>query len=131
MSGGNINCGSFQAGDKSGSAFEGVLNEIKSSIESLASELFQQLESEEYVLITQERIPELSSVLQEYRKELIRDIGHEDFAMEIEREESAGMNSIDAKWGESKGWRLYCVNELLGACAVSLKEDQPICIVFS
>ena len=131
MAGGNIHCGSYEASDKSGSAFEGVIKEIRSSIEEIAEDFDRQLDDAEYVLIQPEQAHELIKVLSSYRSRLIKEIGNEDFNQEILREENAGMDPVEAKWGKSRGWRLYCTNDLLGACQTSIRENEPVCIAFS
>jgi hypothetical protein len=131
MAGGNIHCGTFEAADKSGSAFEGVIKEIRSSIESIAEDFARQLDEGEYVLISPLMAKNLIEVLDIYLILLIKEIGNDDCHQEILREENAGMDPVDAKWGESRGWRLYCVTDLLGACRTSINENEPVCIAFS
>lgn len=131
MAGGSIHCGSFVSGDKSGSAFEGVLKDMRVLIPEIAEEIDRQLEEGEYVLIEPGEVKKLIEPLTNYRLKLVEEIGHDKFDQEISREEEAGMDSVSGKWGESRGWRLYCVNDLLGACQTSLKEMEPVCIVFS
>lgn len=131
MAGGNIHCGSYESGDKSGSAFEGVLKDIRAHVQEIAEDIERQLEEGEYVLIEVAEVKKLIEPLTNYRDNLIEEIGHDNFDKEIAREEEAGMDPVDGKWGESRGWRLYCVNDLLGACQTSLKENEPVCIAFS
>ncbi len=131
MAGGNIHCGTYEARDKSGSAFEGVLKEVRASIFDLATEIDRQLEENEYVLLSTEQAKQLIEPLNDYHNRLIEEIGHDDFNREIQREEDEGMNPVDAKWGVSRGWRLYCVIDLLGACRTSVNENEPVCIAFS
>ncbi|MBL4900908.1 MAG: hypothetical protein JKX76_14960 [Colwellia sp.] len=131
MAGGNIHCGTYEAAEKSGSAFEGVIDEIRSSIEVIAENFDRQLEEGEYVLILPKQAKKLIETWSNYRSHLINEIGNEDFDQEILREENAGMDPVDAKWGKNRGWRLYCVTDLLGACQAYIRENEPVCIAFS
>ncbi len=131
MAGGNIHCGSFKAGDKSGSAFEGVIKDIRNKIEEIAEDIDQQLDENEYVLLSKDQAETLLVPLEEYINSLVAEIGHESWNLEIENEEKAGMDPVEGKWGLSRGWRLYCAEDLLGACQTSLSENEPVCIAFS
>jgi hypothetical protein len=131
MAGGNIHCGSFEASDKSGSAFEGVIKDIRLEIYEIAEDIDQQLDSQEYVLLSTEQAAALTVPLEKYINYLVAQIGHDNCELEIENEEKAGMDSIEGKWGLSSGWRLYCAKNLLGACKTSLLENEPVCIAFS
>lgn len=131
MSGGNINCGSFQGEDKSGSAFEGVLNDITHLNGQLIEDIRAGLEEAEYVLISEQQAELLVPMLRKYRDQLISKIGHDNWAREVQAEEEAGMDPVTGKWGESCGWRLYCANNLIKACEASAADHEPICVVFS
>jgi hypothetical protein len=131
MAGGNISCGSFQGEDKSGSAFEGVLNDITHLDGSLIEDIRSGLEEAEYVLISEQQAELLLPMLLKYRDQLISQIGHENWGREVQTEEEAGMDPVAGKWGESRGWRLYCANNLIKACQASADENESICVVFS
>ena len=130
MAGGNIYCGTFESRDKSGSAFSGVLESIRPSIQKLALNIDEQLKDQEYVVFSVEQAKGLIPVLTKYRDDLIKEIGHDDFDKEIYREESEGMDPVNGKYGLSRGWKLYCVNDLIIACETSIDENQEIGIVF-
>jgi len=85
----------------------------------------------EYVLISEEKAAQLLPFLQWYRKKLVSEIDHEDWVRETEIEEGSGMDSVQAKWGAGRGWKLYCVTDLIEACKISAVEHQPICVSFS
>lgn len=131
MAGGNIHCGSFKAEDKSGSAFEAVIKDISAEIQEVVRAVDQQLTAQEYVLLTTAHTATLINPLEKYIDLLISQIGHDNHRLEIENEEKAGMDSVEGKWGLSRGWRLYCAQNLLSACRTSLLENEPVCIIFS
>ena len=131
MAGGEITCGSFQGQDKSGSAVEGVLLAVLPQNEPVVSAILSALDEQDYVLIEEQVAKILLPVLRKYREQLVSEIGHDSWATELAVEEVAGMDPARGKWGESSGWRLYCVADLIQACETSLTEHQPICIAFS
>ena len=131
MAGGNIHCGPFEAGDKSGSAFECVLNDLRTQIVEIAEDISLQLEENDYVLLSPVQAGKLVDPLKKYIDHLVAEIGHENWSQEIENEEKAGLDPVEGKWGKSRGWRLYCAKDLLGACQTSLIENEPVCIAFS
>ncbi|MBV2096541.1 MAG: hypothetical protein AB2731_09415 [Candidatus Thiodiazotropha sp.] len=90
----SMHCGTYEASDKSGSAFDGVLREIRNSITDIATELDKQLEENEYVLISEVQAKRLVQPLNEYRIRLIEEIGHDDFNREIQREEDEDMDPL-------------------------------------
>ncbi|PUB78675.1 MAG: hypothetical protein DBP03_01320 [gamma proteobacterium symbiont of Ctena orbiculata] len=90
----SMHCGTYEASDKSGSAFDGVLREIRNSITDIATELDKQLEENEYVLISEVQAKRLLQPLNEYRIRLIEEIGHDDFNREIQREEDEDMDPL-------------------------------------
>ena len=131
MSGGNIHCGSFTGNDKSGSALEGVLAALSEQAGDIVQEIRTGLDEGDYVLIPETRAVQLLPLLRSYRQALISEMGHEDWARETAAEESAGMDSIKAKWGAGRGWRLYCVTDLIRACEASIAQHEVICVAFS
>ena len=128
MSGLNINCGNFPTDDKSGTAFEHVLKELLGLGEDLKNEILAGLDDGEFTLIQPEQAQLLIKPLTEYKHALVREIGHEDWLKETEREKASGADPVQLKWGHGRGWRLYCVRNLLGACHHSVKNDEPIAI---
>jgi hypothetical protein len=131
LSGLNIHCGSFQGEDKSGSALEGVLAALSDAPSGLIDSIKLGFENDKYVLVSEEQVRLLLPLLVSYRKRLIADIGHEDWWKEAVAEDDAGLNSVKAKWGAGRGWRLYCVTDLIRACETSMAEHEPIAIVLS
>jgi len=130
MAGGNIICGTFQSADKSVSDLEAVLEALPLQAHELVENVKQQLDTAEFVLIEVEQAKSLLPFLQVYQAQLIAEIGHDDWARATQEEESS-LEPVAAKWGSGKGWRLYCVRDLVGACENSLVEMEPVCITFS
>jgi hypothetical protein len=97
----------------------------------IVQEIRRGLDRGDYVLIPEARAAQLLPLLQSYRHVLIAAIGHDDWARETAAEESAGMDSIEAKWGAGRGWRLYCVTDLIRACEASIAQHEVICVAFS
>jgi hypothetical protein len=128
MGGLNINCGEFFADDKSGSAFERVLSDLLGFDDEVKQEILSGFDDNEYTLIEPSYAAQMISPLKVYRDALIRDIGHSDFHKEIDREQSNGGDPVKLKWGEGRGWRLYCAINLLAACEHSLRHQQPVAI---
>lgn|SRR5512138_1325367 len=127
MGGIYISSGSFRGGDKSGSAFEGVLDALEGN-----PDLIEEIRSgfdAEYLLISEEQAGRLLPLLVSYMKKLISEIGHDDWSKEAEAEEAAGLDATEAKWGAGRGWKLYCVTDLIRACEVGLVEHQPVAVV--
>ena len=67
----------------------------------------------------------------EDKSELTVSIGHGNWWKAAEEEEAAGLDGVAAKWGKGKGWQLYCVRDLIAACAASAAEGASIYITFS
>ena len=131
MSGGEINCGSFIGDDKSGSSFEAVINRIRNDVKIIAEDIDAQLKENEYVLVSPENAKILFPLLQKLEVDLISEIGSDNWHEEVQKDEDSGMNTVDAKWGKSKGWQLYCTTNLIKACQTSINENEQICLVFS
>ena len=129
MAGGNITCGTFQTGDKSGSALEAVLDALPSQVRELVDTVKQQLDTENFVVIEVDQAKNLLPFLQAYQTQLVAQIGHDDWVRAMQEEESS-LDPVAAKWGAGKGWRLYCVRDLIGACENAQVEVEPVCIVF-
>jgi hypothetical protein len=128
VSGLNINCGDFPSDDKSGSAFEQVLKELHGLDEDLKNEILAGLDEGEFTLIQPEQAQLIIAPLTKFKASLVREIGHEDWAKETEREELAGADPVELKWGKGRGWKLYCARNLLGACHHSVSTSEPIAI---
>jgi hypothetical protein len=128
MGGLNISAGSFQGADKSGSAFEGVLDALEGDPD-LIEEIRSGFDDAEYLLISEEQVARLLPLLVSYRKKLVSEIGHDDWSREAEAEEAAGLDATEAKWGAGRGWKLYCVTDLIRACEIGLLEHEPVAVV--
>ncbi|WP_236713354.1 hypothetical protein [Pseudomonas sp. Root329] len=130
MAEGNIICGTFQSADKSGSALEAVLDALPLQARELVENVKQQLDTADLVLIDVDQAKSLLPFLQAYQAQLIAEIGNDDWTRATQEEESS-LEPVAAKWGLGKGWRLYCVRDLIGACENALEEMEPVCIAFS
>jgi len=130
MAGGIIICGTFQSADKSGSALEAVLDALPLQAHELVENVKQQLDTADFVLIDVEQAKSLLPFLRVYQAQLIAEIRHDDWAQATQEEEFS-LETVAAKWGSGKGWRLYCVRDLVGACENALVEMEPVCIAFS
>jgi len=145
MSGGYVSCGGFHGDDKSCSAFRGVLDQIVSLpsynpdtdlqrfIERLRSFLSGEGDAEwsDYLLISPQQAIDLEPYLAECSRSLVADLGTEDPFEAIEKDKAVpGLDPIEAKWGKGKGWRLYCVTDLLRVIALSRTTGEVICIAF-
>lgn len=128
MGGLNISCGSFQADDKSGSAFESVLLELPDVPAGMKRDILSGFDNEEYVLIDPGHAASLIQPLEAYQKQLIAQIGHSDWMVEAQREEQNGGDPVKLKWGEGRGWRLYCTTNLLAACRESAESTAPVVV---
>ena len=128
MGGLNISCGNFLGEDKSGSAFEVVLSQLDGVDPFVKDKLLSGFNDEEYVLIETQISSLLVEPLRLYRDGLIKDIGHDDWLRETLLEESNGGNPTDLKWGEGRGWRLYCAENLLRACQHSAASEEPVVV---
>jgi hypothetical protein len=128
MSGLNISCGSFSSGDKAGTPFERVIDELSGVAQEIKKRVLSGFDTDEHTLIGPEDAELLIQPLLAYRNRLVAEIGHDDWMREIDREERTGVCSIKLKWGEGRGWRLYCAVNLLAACQESAKTGQPVLV---
>jgi hypothetical protein len=124
----NISCGSFSSEDKAGTPFQRVIDELREVPEGTRKNILSGFDTNEYTVIDPEDANVLIPSLLAYREKLIADIGHGDCLREIEREEKTGVCSIKLKWGEGRGWRLYCTVSLLAACQESGRTRQPVLV---
>ena len=145
MGGGYVSCGEFTGADKSCSAFQGVLDQVAdlssyrpdaaldAFVERVRSFLSGNGDPEwsDYILIPHKLAIDLEPYLEECKRSLVADMKTDDPFEAIERDEAeSGLDPIDAKWGKGKGWRLYCVHDLLLAIAHSRATREEICISF-
>lgn len=67
----------------------------------------------------------------EARQQIEHDLQIPPGSVRAARDEAASLDDVAAKWGAGKGWRLYCVGDLVRACEQSAVEQQPVYIAFS
>ena len=145
MGGGYVSCGDFSGDDKSCSALKGVLEqiaelptyhpspELRQLVNRMAAFLSGGGDSEwtDYLLIPPPQALELERYLEECRRTLIADLGTADPYEGIEIDAKVpSLDPIDAKWGMGKGWRLYCITDLLLAIGHSRAQNEDICVAF-
>jgi hypothetical protein len=140
MAGGYISCGSFAGSDKSGSAFEGVLQGIEQFLPAeeaaqfrrdVIDPIFADGYSEEQTLaILPELVPDLESRLRLYYKHLGRQLRHPAPHEAPELDRTSGLDPVEAKWGKGLGWQYYCAHDLLLACDESNRTGEPIILSF-
>ncbi len=128
MSGLNISCGGFLADEKSGSAFERVLLDLSGIEDGVKQQLLSGFDNQEYVLIEAVCAADLVPSIRAYRDKLIMEIGHSDYQREMAQEEQTGSDPVKLKWGEGRGWRLYCAINLLAACEISVETKEPVVV---
>ncbi len=145
MGGGYISCGEFSGDDKSCSALKGVIDQIVALPSYRPSSELQQClqrisaflagggdaEWSDCLAIDPSQAAELEPYLEECRRSLISDLGTSDPFKAIEMDDAApGLDATEAKWGKGKGWRLYCITDLLRAVAHSRVRGDVIYIAF-
>ncbi len=137
MGGGYISCGDFLGDDKSGAPIGGILEDLVSNLadtqnSAIATELLEQLDSEtDHILIepghASKLLPDFKH-LQTYYKTLFPDL--DNWWLIFEREVQQGMDNVAGKWGESIGWKIYCLADLIPACEISISTNEPVVISF-
>jgi hypothetical protein len=128
MSGLNISCGEFRADEKSGSSFERVLFELTAISDGTQREILAGFDEAEFTQIATDVAIRLIPHLRDYRDARVLEIGHCDFLTEMDREERSGASSVKLKWGEGRGWRLYCAINLLAACEHLERSHEPVIV---
>jgi hypothetical protein len=128
MSGLNISCGNFSSEDKAGTPFERVIDELSDIPQEIKKNILSGFDTDEHTFIDPEDAKLLIPPLRAYRNHLVAEIGHDDWMREIDREERTGVCSVKLKWGEGRGWRLYCTVNLLAACQESARTRQPVLV---
>jgi hypothetical protein len=137
MGGGYISCGNFSGDDKSGSPITGILEDLTSNLadtqnSAMATKLLEQLDSEtDHILIEPDQATKLLpdfKCLQTHYKSHYPDL--DDWWLIFERETQQGLDNIAGKWGESIGWKIYCLADLIPACEISISTGEPITISF-
>ena len=145
MGGGYVSCGAFSGEDKSCSAFQGVIEQVETLPCFAPSGEFGQFFSRvkaflsgqpdpewtDYLLITPQQAAEFAPYLEDCKQGLIADLGTSDPFDAIEKDAAvSGLDETEAKWGKGKGWRLYCVTDLLRAVEHSKATGEDICVSF-
>ena len=128
MGGLNISCGEFMADDKSGSAFERVVLDLVGVPNEMKRDILSGFEEQEFVLIEPKCAAAIIEPLEGYRSQMVAQIGHSDWLAETQREEESGGDPVKLKWGEGRGWRLYCSVNLLAACRASVQCGEPVAV---
>ena len=137
MGGIYITCGEFNGDDKSCSAIDGVMQDMDKGVGgfdgSLLDSLFHPGDEEAGIAFTlnpedPERLLVSLWKLQAHYQAIFP--GVTDWHKIIQLEESMGMNSTNGKYGESVGWRLYCVNDLLNAVKKFCETHDEIVLTF-
>lgn len=140
MGGGYIHCGDFSGEDKSCSAISGVFEELPSVLPAnkraaFDAEILAPLRSDleangDYFLIPPEvsvqLLPVAESLLNQYRAKY----GDSEVWDVMELDEAAGLDSVEAKWGKSPGWRYYCLTDLCAGLRHSIATRTEVCISF-
>ena len=137
MAGGEIICGSFCGKPESGSAYPEVLAALEKKAAGRTKQTIRDLkkpfgrrQDPDHIEIRQTQAKLLQPLLLDYKKGLIKAIGHRDWEKANADEEAAGLNATDAQMGKGKGWQLYCVTDLITACRRSVAEKGSIHIAF-
>ncbi|WP_028102026.1 hypothetical protein [Pseudoduganella violaceinigra] len=128
MSGLNISCGDFRADEKSGSPLERVLRDLPGLTDEIRQEILAGFDAGEYTQVAPAIAIGIIPQLRAYRESLVSEIGHSDHLREMAREENAGACSVKLKWGEGRGWRLYCAVNLLAACEHAAVTHEPVLV---
>ena len=139
MAGGYIQCGDFMGSDKSGSAISGLVDALpkfappadQSFVEAVIGPLRQAVANcQEYILIEPDIAARLIPALERFNAHVGQQLGFPEPWDAPAKDDDAGLEPIEAKWGEGKGWQYYCSNDLVQACRVSTETREPICVSF-
>ena len=146
MAGGQIICGDLELSDKSGSALTGVLDELESLPDWNAapdlSGLFARIrrtlcgdgdpEWSDFILIEPAQAQLLQPLLESARRRLVDELGTSDPHAAIDLDAAVeGLDPVSAKWGAGRGWRLYCIIDLIEAAEHSVATGEVIAVAFS
>jgi hypothetical protein len=140
MGGGYIQCGDFSGSEKSGSAISGLIDALpefapaadrRSFAEIVIAPLREALANyEEYILIEPTIAARLIPVLENFNSRVGEELGFPEPIDALAKDDEAGLNPTEAKWGKGKGWQYYCAHDLLQACRVSADKREPIYVTF-
>lgn len=140
MAGGYIQCGSFMGSDKSGSAIFGLIDALPdfmpttdrlSFMDAVIVPLRAALdECQQHILIEPNIAERLIPALESFKARIGQELGVPEPVDAPAKDEEAGLDPSEAKWGKGKGWQYYCAHDLLQACHVSAESREPICVSF-
>ncbi len=140
MGGVYIQCGSFIGSDKSGSAIEGLVDELlpladlpqQRALERVRAALDAEPDGD-YGRVPQADAVNLIALLESYVADIHRRHGPIAHPFELINRDFAENPSLDpgaAKYGQSRGWRLYCATDLAEACKVAAQEGEDIILTW-
>jgi hypothetical protein len=140
MAGGYIRCCDFEGSDKSGSAISGLIDSLPEFVSKAESHSFTEAvtgplrsaleDCQDHILIEPSIAQRLIPALENFNARIGLELGFPEPCDAPEKDQEAGLDSIDAKWGKGRGWQFYCANDLLHACRVSVEAGVPICVSF-
>lgn len=135
MGGHYISCGKFRGEDKSGSAFQEVLQSLADAPADLIANIVSEFDEEGYVEIKAKHAKLLLPLLRKYRRELVKKIGHDDWMKALQAEEASlkrdkNKKRVQGKYGESPAWQLYCTTDLIEACKTAVKDNEKVLIMY-
>lgn len=140
MGGIYIQCGSFFGNDKSGSAIEGLLDELlplasapqRAVLERVRAALDGEPDGD-YGRVASADAATLISLLEAYIADIHGQYGQISDPFElIDRDfaENPLLDQTAAKYGESRGWRLYCATDLAQACKTAKQESEDVILTW-
>jgi hypothetical protein len=140
MAGGYIQCGGFMGNDKSGSATSGLIDALPNFVPAadrlsfsgaVTTPLRAALDvGEDHILIEPEVADRLVQALERFNAQIGHELGFPEPWDAPAKDEQAGLDPTEAKWGKGKGWQYYCAHDLLQACRVSVESGEAICVSF-
>lgn len=140
MAGGYIQCNGFMGGDKSGSAIFGLIDALPEFLpaadrlsfrNTVIAPLREALDGcQEHILIEPDLAESLIPALENFNARIGQELGFPEPWDAPAKDEEAGLEPTEAKWGKGKGWQYYCAHDLLQACRVSVESREPICVSF-
>lgn len=140
MGGVYIQCGSFMGRDKSGSAIEGLLDELSPLADALQQGALDRaraaLDGEpdgDYGRISRSDAVTLGPLLENYVAQIYARHGPISDPFELMDRDFAEDPSLDqtaAKYGKSRGWRLYCATDLAEASKVASRENEDVILTW-
>ena len=137
MSGGYIQCGKITGDDKSGSAIQGVMEDILGAgcgeaVAAILHDMISEMdEGNDHILIEPDCSAQILPAVQAHHDNLKRALGDiTDPFIAMEKDEEAGLDPIEAKWRKGIGWQFYCTTNLIPALMESQSNGDPVVIHF-